>query len=288
MKQKIVFFGNTQHSLIGLKVINKEIGIFHVVTIENSPIEKFAREENIPSTVTKTLDEQTVKNLEKLTPDFLVVEDYGLILPDSLLNIPKYAPLNIHHSLVPEYRGPSPVPSAILAGEKITGVSIIKMTAEVDAGDILAQTSYEMNGTETTDSLLIILNKLGAKLLVDVINNYDEFLKKTKKQTLPKTKFTDRMTRESGLIDLKNPPNPQILDRMIRAYYPWPTVWMKWKMENALRSSEPKDLRKKLKIVKLLPNKRIQVEGKRVMDYKNFVNGYQQQGEDLLKKLNLI
>ena len=162
------------------------------------------------------------------------------------------------------------------------------MTAEVDAGDILAQTSYEMNGTETTDSLLIILNKLGAKLLVDVINNYDEFLKKTKKQTLPKTKYTDRMTRESGLIDLKNPPNPQILDRMIRAYYPWPTVWMKWKMENALRSSEPKDLRKKLKIVKLLPNKRIQVEGKRVMDYKNFVNGYQQQGEDLLKKLNLI
>ena len=237
MKQKIVFFGNTQHSLIGLKVINKEIGIFHVVTIENSPIEKFAREENIPSTVTKTLDEQTVKNLEKLTPDFLVVEDYGLILPDSLLNIPKYAPLNIHHSLLPEYRGPSPVPSAILAGEKITGVSIIKMTAEVDAGDILAQTSYEMNGTETTDSLLIILNKLGAKLLVDVINNYDEFLKKTKKQTLPKTKYTDRMTRESGLIDLKNPPNPQILDRMIRAYYPWPTVWMKWKMENALRSS---------------------------------------------------
>lgn len=276
MKQKIVFFGNTQHSLIGLKVINKEIGIFHVVTIENSPIEKFAREENIPSTVTKTLDEQTVKNLEKLTPDFLVVEDYGLILPDLLLNIPKYAPLNIHHSLLPEYRGPSPVPSAILAGEKITGVSIIKMTAEVDAGDILAQTSYEMNGTETTDSLLIILNKLGAKLLVDVINNYDEFLKKTKKQTLPKTKYTDRMTRESGLIDLKNPPNPQMLDRMIRAYYPWPTVWFKTNILGRER------------LVKLLPDEKIQVEGKKVMDYKNFVNGYQQQGENLLKKLNLI
>ena len=277
---KIVFFGNTKYSLIGLRIIHNSIEVSHVVTISDSPVEKFAKENSIPVTITKILDAQIVKSLGELKPDFFVVEDYGLILPNKLLDIPRLAPLNIHHSLLPKYRGPTPVPSAILAGEKVTGVSIIKMAAEVDAGDILAQVEYHMQKNDTTDSVLTKLNQLGADLLVRVIKNFEEMSLHAKKQNEPSTKYTDRMTRESGFIDIHNPPNPETLDRMIRAYYPWPGVWTRLRI--SLRSSyggQAKD-----KIVKFLPERKIQVEGKNAVSYEEFYNGYPEL-KDLILKL---
>src|ERR1035437_4619807 len=151
---KIVFFGNTKHSLIGAKIIQKELGFSLVVTIPNSPLEKFAIEEKIPYLLVTKLNDEVIEKIAAIETDFLVVEDYGLILPTKLLEVPKYASLNIHHSLLPKYRGPAPAPAAILAGDKISGVSIIKMSSKVDAGAIFAQKEYVLKETETTDSLL--------------------------------------------------------------------------------------------------------------------------------------
>ena len=254
----IIFFGNTKYSNIGLKAIQKVYSISLVVTISQSPVSKLANELKISVLETNKLDENALKKIKSINPDFFVVEDYGLILPPEALSIPKYAPLNIHHSLLSKYRGPSPAPSAILNGDKISGVTIIRMVTEVDAGDILAQTEYELKDDETTDSLLTRLNTMGAELLIDVINQYLEGSERAVPQDNTKTTHTKRFAKKDGYFDLSNPPNPNLLDRMIRAYYPWPGVWTKWNN----------------KIVKLLPGGMLQMEGKKSISWSDFLNGY--------------
>ncbi len=282
---KVVFFGNTKYSLIGLKIIHQELGISAIVSITGSPVEKFAKDKNIPLLTSKKLTKEFIETIKNINPDFLIVEDYGLILPQALLITPNIAPLNIHHSLLPKYRGPSPVPSVILAGERIAGVTIIKMTSDVDAGDILAQEEYRLIDNETQDSLLTKLNNIGAKLVIKVINNFDTAASHAKKQGNSPTPYTPCMTRQSGFVNLKNPPSSEFLNRMVRAYYPWPGVWFKTELNGKNRT------------VKLLPNYLktqfpsnpllLQVEGKKPMTYKDFINGYKE-GKGILEKLKLI
>ncbi|MBI2020780.1 methionyl-tRNA formyltransferase [Candidatus Daviesbacteria bacterium] len=265
----IVFFGNTKYSIIGAKIINKAYPISLFVTIPGSPVEHLANQLKIDVLETNRLDEKVIEEVASLKPDFLIVEDYGFILPQEILDLPKYAALNIHHSLLPKYRGPSPAPSAILAGEKISGVTIIRMTEEVDAGDILAQKEYKLTPDETSDSLLTKLNEIGGQLLVEVIKGYLEGSTKPRQQDHSKATHTKRFSKKDGYFDISNPPSFEKLDRMIRAYYPWPGVWTKWKG----------------KIVKFLPSPRhserseeshyfLQMEGKRPLSLKDFLNGY--------------
>lgn len=272
---KVVFFGNTKYSLIGAEIIHKELGLSYIATIPASPLQLFAANQQIPLLNPKRLDKSVVEHIRSIKPDFVIVEDYGLILPNELLKIPKYDSLNIHHSLLPKYRGPSPAPSAILAGEKISGVSIIHMTDKVDAGDIYAQKDYVLSPTETTDSLLKALNLLGGKLLVEVIKSIIEKKAKPQKQDEKKATYTTYMKKPDGFIDPLNPPSKEKIDRMIRAYFPWPGVWFKTKIGGQNR------------IVKLLPEQKIQVEGKKPMSYKDFVNGYSE-GKKILEQLGQL
>ena len=306
---KIIFFGNTKYSVIVAKSLHNEYGLSSIVTIPDrpigrkkiltpSPVKQFALENNIPvlngdsfysSSGAKRSREVSkdssrpirqaqgrqartisIYDIAKLQPDFLIVADYGLILPKELLAIPKFAPLNVHHSLLPKYRGPSPAPTAILNGDKISGVTIIQMTGEVDAGPILAQKEYQLKPDETTDSLLTELNTLGGKLVVDVIKNYETL--KPIAQDESAASMTKRMTKQDGYIDFSNPPSPEQLDRMIRAYYPWPTVWTRAFLRPRL-ASQGEALQKE-SIVKFLPGNLIQVEGGKPMSVKDFLNGY--------------
>lgn len=265
----IIFFGNSIYSRIGAQIIHQTYPISLIVTIPDrligrkkllsaSPTKQFALENNIPVLETGHLDQEVIDQIAKYQPDFLVVEDYGLFLPNKLLNLTRYAPLNIHHSLLPKYRGPSPAPSAILNGDSVTGVTIIKMAQEIDGGDILAQQEYALDPQETTDSLLKTLNKMGANLLIQllpkIINDKIKPLKQSAKQAINCL----RIQKEDGYFDIDNPPPLEKLDRMIRAYYPWPTAWTKWKG----------------KIVKLLPKETIQMEGKKPVSLKDFLHGY--------------
>ncbi|MBI2430566.1 MAG: methionyl-tRNA formyltransferase [Candidatus Levybacteria bacterium] len=258
----IIFFGNTKYSVIVAEKLHKNFGLKAVVTIPDSPVKAFALKNNIRVVESRRLDNNTVKQIAHFSPDFLVVADYGLLLPKELLNLPKYAPLNVHHSLLPKYRGPSPVPTAILNGEKISGVTIIKMNEVLDAGDILAQKEYTLKPDETTPNLLTKLNELGGEIIISVINDYIAGYAKPIPQNENDVTFTKRFEKKDGYIDLKNP--PEQLDRMIRAFYPWPGVWTR-QMINGKSS-----------IIKFLPLQKIQVEGKKPMSYKDFINGYQQ------------
>ncbi|RJQ26803.1 methionyl-tRNA formyltransferase [Candidatus Parcubacteria bacterium] len=282
----IVFFGSSEYSVIAAKTIHTKIPISLTITLTDrpnkkgaltpNPVKVFAQENNIPVITTNKLDEKVIEEIQKKNPDFLIVADFGLILPQKLLNLPKYAPLNIHHSLLPQYKGPSPAPTAILNGDKITGVTVIKITDKVDAGNILAQKEYEIKENETTASLLKELNKLGGEIIIPVIEFFVSGNIQEIKQNESKATYTKFMKKTDGLIDPENPPDPNALDRMTRAYFPWPNVWFK---TNFLG---------KEKIIKILPDKKIQVEGKNIMTHKDFINGYQEEGKATLRKLKLI
>lgn len=286
---KIVFFGNSKYSAIGEKIIFEKLGIYLVVTLPDTldkkknpvsnSVKSFAQQNSIPIIETTKLTTEIISQIAETKLDFIVVQDYGLILPQRLLDIPKYAPLNIHHSLLPKYRGPSPAPSAILAGDRIAGVTIIHMIDKVDAGDIYAQKEYTLKPGETTESLLAKLNTLGGHLVVDVINAIVAKKFVRRKQVELEATYTHHMEKTDGYIDLNNPPTFEILYRMIRAYYPWPDVWTYM------------DINNQRKIIKFLPEDKLQVEGKKPMSRKDFYNGYpylKQQLENLFGPLPQI
>lgn len=265
----IIFFGNTKYSVIDAEALHKHFGLTAVVTIPDkevkkviiqSPVKTFAIQNNIRVIEASKLTPDRIEEIKKLNPDFLVVADYGLILPQAVLDIPKIAPLNIHHSLLPKYRGSSPVPMALLAGEKTTGVTIIIMNTKVDDGDIVAQKEYEIQSDDTSETLLTKLNQLGSQAVIDVIEHFEEIT--PVKQDISQATFTQYMTKQDGYVDPNNPPTPEKLDLMIRAYYPWPGTWSMVKLNG-------KDVR-----MKFLPGNNVQVEGKKLQTVKDFLNGY--------------
>lgn len=201
--------------------------------------------------------------------DLAILAAYGKIIPKGILAIPKYGFINVHPSLLPKYRGPSPIQSAILAGEKKTGISVMLLDKEIDHGPILAQKEIALNGDDTYALLIEKLGSAGAELLFAALPKYLEGTIVPKPQDHKKAAFTKHITKQDGYIDLNNPPDAKTLDRMIKAYFPWPNVWTK--IDG--------------KIIKLLPptippshypNKpfMIQPEGKRVMTLAEFKNGY--------------
>src|SRR3989338_10197036 len=182
MTPHIIFFGNSKYSVIDAQALKEHYGLSAVVTIPDrtdshkklapSPVKLFAQKLNIPLLEADKLTPDIIEQIKIYKPDFLVVADYGLILPKTLLSVPIKTALNIHHSLLPKYRGPAPAPAAILNGDEVAGVSIIVMSKQVDAGDVLKQVTYRLKQDETTDSLLTKLNTLVAQAVIDVIQQY--------------------------------------------------------------------------------------------------------------------
>jgi methionyl-tRNA formyltransferase len=282
---KIVFFGSTNYSVIVAHALLQSFGLSVVVTLNDrpdkrsnilipNPVKTFGLKNNIPVITTDTLDTQIIATIKNYHPDFLVVLDYGLIVPDELLQLPKFAALNVHPSLLPKYRGPSPVPSAILAGEKTSGVTIIEMTSDVDAGDMLAQKTYTIKPDDTTDSLLTTLDTLGGEIIVEVINDYMRGTVKKTQQDEAQANFTQKYQKSDAYIDRENPPDKEQVDRMIRAFYPWLDAW-------TIVSIDGRNTR-----IKLLPGNKLQVEGKNPMTLKDFFNGYPQVGKQVAQFFN--
>lgn len=190
--------------------------------------------------------------------DLAILIAYGKIIPDNVLRLPRYGFVNIHPSLLPKFRGPSPITSAILAGESTTGVTLIILDSDLDHGPIIAKKEVSIAPSDTHDSLAEKMATTGADLLIKVLPEYLAQNITPEPQDHDLATYTEKITKASGKIDLKNPPDPQKLDQLIRAFYPWPGVWF----EN------------EGKRFKLLPENKIQPEGKKPMQIKEFLNGY--------------
>lgn len=284
---KIVFFGSNEFSavilksIIGLSVVG-DYSIPLVVTspdqptgrgqrIQPSVVKNLAKEFDIPVVTPERLakkEEDTFvltntdfyQHIKKLSPDIIVLAAYGKILPKEILEIPKIAPVNVHPSLLPKYRGPSPIQAAILNGDKTTGVTIMKMNEKMDEGDVYLKGRYTLKADETGESLTFALAKIGKDLLHHVIHYLSIKKLKAKPQDTTKATYTKIIKKEDGKIDLNKP--PKNLERMIRAYHPWPGVWTNYKIKD-------QELR-----IKLLPNRMVQLEGKTAIKLKDFKAGH--------------
>jgi methionyl-tRNA formyltransferase len=180
----------------------------------------------------KARDEKFISELRELKPDLIVVVAYGQILPQTILDLPKNGCVNVHTSLLPKYRGASPIQSAILNGETETGVTIMKMDAGLDTGEIISQRRIPILPEDNSQTLHDKLAQLGAELLVQTIPDF--VAGKIQPQPQPKegATYAAKIKKEDGQIDW-NEPAEKILNRL-RAFTPWPGAFIFLKKESKL------------------------------------------------------
>lgn len=155
--------------------------------------------------------------------DLFIVASYGKIIPDDILNLPKHGVLNVHPSLLPKYRGPSPIESVLLSGDMTTGVSIMKLDSGMDTGPILTQTAFIINPETTSGTMEVECGQLGGELLVQVLPHYVEGTLLPKDQDDAEATICKKITKEIGEITLET--NGAEVQRKFRALTPWPSVY---------------------------------------------------------------
>jgi methionyl-tRNA formyltransferase len=168
----------------------------------------------------KIRDPQAVERIRSLEPDLLVVVAYGQIIPRSVLSIPKRGAINVHASLLPRHRGAAPIAHAILAGDRETGVTIMRMDEQLDHGPVLAMRSTPIGSGEDAVALTSRLAEMGAELLVDTLAGLDEI--EPKEQAHEQATIAPRLNREDGELDWDM--GAQEIDRRVRGLQPWPGV----------------------------------------------------------------
>jgi len=234
---KIVFMGTPELSCASLEKLAcvKDFQVAAVVTqpdkpkgrelqLQFSPVKILAEKLKLPFLQpAKARDEQFISELRELKPELIVVAAYGQILPQTILDLPKFGCVNVHTSLLPKYRGASPIQSAILNGETETGVTIMKMDAGLDTGEILAQTRTPILPEDNSQTLHDRLAQLGAELLVETIPAYVTGKILPKPQPAEGASYAAKIKKEDGRIDWSEPAE-KILNRL-RAFTPWPGVF---------------------------------------------------------------
>ena len=192
-----------------------------------SPIKQAALAHRLPVFQPKTLRSAKVQEeLRSLRPDLIVVAAYGLILPQAVLDGPPKGCLNVHASLLPKYRGASPIAFAILAGENQTGVSIMLMDAGLDTGPILSQLAIPVEADDTAGSLEGKLSALAAELLAETLPSWLNGALTPQPQDDQAASLTRLLSKADGLIDWTQPAAEIV--RRIRAFNPWPGAYTFW------------------------------------------------------------
>lgn len=198
-----------------------------------SPVKEYAQKQGLPVLQPQSLrkDPGAVEAIRQLAPDLIVVAAYGLILPKTVLEIPRFGCLNIHASLLPAYRGASPITAAILDGLTVTGVSIMVMDEGMDTGPVLTQVRHAIDPADTTASLSQRLAELGATFLVTTLPPWvSGELKPIAQERLPgAVSYCRLIKKEDGRIDWSQPAVQ--IERMTRAYTPWPSAYTSWRGE---------------------------------------------------------
>ena len=303
---RILFAGSPEAAKKTLEILNSaqsEIGFEIAGVLSNPPTAKgrhkdliptpvaaFAESQGIPVLTPAHLDGEARDAVRPLKADLLVCFAYGHIFGPKFLELFPFGGINIHPSLLPKYRGCTPVPAAILNRDKQTAVTIQTLGLKMDEGDILEQTVVELNGTETGESLLNYSAEEGAKLILEVIKkcNSEGKLPEGRPQS-GEASYTGIITKEDGRINWNE--SAEVIEAKIRAYYPEPGCWC---MENGLplrileasvfsgtfegTAGTVLEFSKRDGILiktgdGILAVKKLQRQGKNAMDYKSFMNG---------------
>ncbi len=304
---KIAFFGTSDRSAPILDTLNREFELVFCVTKDDtkvgrkqeskeSGVKMWAKQNEVDFMCIDSIkdsQEKIIKTLIKRDVEVGIVADFSFMIPPKIINTPKFGLINIHFSLLPKLRGASPVQHAILKGLEETGITYYLMNEKMDAGDILQQVPHQLDHTETTGDLYATLFDLAAKNLPEVINKYvSGKLKPTPQnhndatycssKTKPNTTY---IFKEDAKINWNN--EASIIERQIRAYYPWPVAWttlgelgnnLKLVSQIKLKPSSYANFRVKIlgaeQVNGQIKINKLQVEGKQEVDWMSFVNGY--------------
>src|SRR5262249_23419696 len=268
--------------------------------LHQSPIKEFALKHNLAIYQPQKIKTNEAKELfTSHKAEVAVVAAYGKILPSEFLSAPNRGCINVHFSLLPEYRGAAPVNWAIVNGEEQTGVTTMQIVEELDAGPILLQQATKVSAGETAPDLLMRLADMGAELISETLRNLDQIEPKAQRES--EASFAPILKREDGLIDWSR--DAFAIERQIRGFQPWPNAYtfmnsrrlILWQADptraaaattapGSVVAAEGDELsvasgdRTKLRVLELQP------EGARRMSARDFLNGIRIARGDCLGK----
>lgn len=288
----------SEHEIVGVFCQpDKPVGRKQILTPPEVKVE--ALKHNLPIFQPESLrNGNGVEILEKIKPELIVVVAYGKILPHDFLIFPKYGCINVHASILPKYRGASPIHFAVLNGDKITGVTVQQMDDGVDTGDILNTITVEIGENDTTEYMYEVLAPLGAEAMMQTIRMIET-------DTLNPVKQDESQMSKVGLLSKQNSPidwtkSACSIHNQIRGLYSWPGASSKFngktlKIHSSVLSDK-KGNNKPGEIVytdgalivccgdnKCIELKEVQPEGKKRMDAKSFINGYRIEKGNILE-----
>ena len=239
--KKIIFMGTPDIAAQHLNVLIEHklnlVGVFtqpprkknRGMHVEESAVHQIAKKNNIEIYYPSTIDDKVIEQTKSLKPDLIIVVAYGIILPTSFINIPKYGCINIHVSLLPRWRGAAPIEHALLEGDNKTGISIINITSKLDAGDILMQESFLIDQNMYSDDLALNLTNLGKKAMIKTLPLIFENNIIGKKQDETKVTFANKFLSKDRKINFYN--STEDVYNHIRAHGPKPGSWFTYKGE---------------------------------------------------------
>ena len=298
---KIVFMGTPEYARVILqKHIDSGDRVAAVVTqpdrpvgrrrvITAPPVKILAQQHNIEVLQPQTLDQTTVGQIQAMQPDFLIVAAYGQILPQAMLDIA--TPINLHASLLPKYRGASPVQECILNADSFTGVTAMQMELGLDSGPILGYRAFTLTGDETLSYLMETLAHAAAQLSVETVQQYHRIQPLAQNDVL--ATYCKKIKTQDGSIVFDT---AQSVDAKFRAYHGWPGIYLASKLKiKQLRLLETSSHNRCGEILAIDDNgitvgcqrgsvviSQLQPAGKKAMDAKSYCNGKRLQVADIL------
>lgn len=232
---KTIFMGTPEFAIPSLKAVSQNTDLKLIFTKEDkrnargnkiiySPVKQFGLDNNIEVIQPKRMkDEEVIDKIKEVNPDLIVVVAYGKILPKEIIDIPKYGIINVHSSLLPKYRGASPIHSAILNGDKESGVSIMYIEEGLDSGDVILKETCEITEDDTLGTLHDRLKELGAIGLEKALKLIEVGEVKAEKQDDSKATFVKPITKEQAKIDWNN--TKEVIFNQIRGLNPFPGAY---------------------------------------------------------------
>jgi methionyl-tRNA formyltransferase len=230
-----VFFAGTPGialpSLVKLSADHKVVGVLtnpdrrsgRGMGVSCCPVKLKADELGLDTFQPETIDDGFIEKVRMLKPDVLAVTAYGRIFKKNFLDIFPQGGLNVHPSLLPKYRGASPIQSALLSGDSETGISVQRLALRMDSGSILAQETYTYKGFETAGWLTDYFAERGGELLTRVITGLENGESSEKEQDESMASYCSYISKNDGLIDWSN--SAVYLERKLRAFTPWPGIF---------------------------------------------------------------
>lgn len=262
--------------------------------LEPGIVKLIAQKNNLLIFEPAQLDEKVQKEIAEQKPDIIIVVAYGKIIPKNILGIPGFGIINVHASLLPKHRGPSPIQNAILNGEKETGATIMLMNEGIDMGNILDQKPLIIFPNDTYEEVAEKLSCLSSELLLETLPLWVERKIKPKKQDDTKATFCQLIERSDGKI-IWNEKAFSIFNKF-RAFHLWPGIFSYWENDDSLKrikfseiSFQEKDSKEKKRAGEifdfegkiaiqtskgLIFPEKIQLEGKKEIKTSEFINGY--------------